>query len=68
MEVETEHPVAGRVRNIGIPVKLSETPGRIRRSAPALGQHTDEILNEFGYDEAEVTALRDSGAFGRLPA
>ncbi len=62
MEVETEHATAGRVRNIGIPVKLSETPGAVRRSAPALGQHTDEILSEFGYSEAEIDQLRDSGA------
>ena len=64
MEVETEHATAGRVRNIGIPVKLSETPGSIRRSAPALGQHTDEILGEFGYSEAEIGQLRNDGALG----
>ena len=64
MEVETEHATAGRVRNIGIPVKLSETQGSIRRSAPALGQHTDEILGEFGYSEAELAQLRDDGALG----
>ncbi len=64
MEVETEHATAGRVRNIGIPVKLSETPGSIRRSAPALGQHTDEILGEFGYSETQIDELRDSGALG----
>ena len=64
MVVETEHATAGRVRNIGIAVKLSETPGSIRRSAPTLGQHTDEILGEFGYSEAEIGQLRDSGALG----
>ena len=42
-----EHPVVGAVKHIGIPVKLSETPGSIRRPAPTLGQHTDEILNQF---------------------
>ena len=64
MEVETDHPTAGRVRNIGIPVKLSETPGSIRRSAPTLGQHTDEILREFGLAESEIGELRDGGALG----
>jgi crotonobetainyl-CoA:carnitine CoA-transferase CaiB-like acyl-CoA transferase len=64
MSVETDHPTAGRVRNIGIPVKLSETPGAIRRSAPALGQHTDEILAEFDYGEEEIAQLRGSGALG----
>ena len=64
MEVETDHPTAGRVRNIGIPVKLSETPGSIRRSAPTLGQHADEVLGEFGYADEEIAELRESGALG----
>ena len=62
MMVEMEHPQAGRVRNIGIPVKLSETPGSIRRPAPTLGQHTDEVLAEFGYSSDEIAKLKDSGA------
>jgi formyl-CoA transferase len=48
MIVEWEHPRAGTVRGIGIPVKYSETPGEIRRHAPLLGEHTEEILREFG--------------------
>ena len=44
MVVEMEHPEAGTVYGLGIPVKLSGTPGTIRRPAPLLGQHTDEIL------------------------
>ena len=64
MDVETDHPTAGRVRNIGIPVKLSETPGAIRRSAPTLGQHTEEILSEFGLAESEIGDLREGGALG----
>ena len=44
MVVEIEHPEAGTVTALGIPVKLSATPGAIRRPAPLLGQHTDEIL------------------------
>lgn len=57
MMVEIEHPTAGRVKNIGIPVKLSETPGVIRRPAPTLGQHTDEVLSEFGLSQAEIAEL-----------
>ena len=48
MMVEMEHPVEGTIRGLGIPFKLSETPGQIRRAAPLLGEHTDEILSELG--------------------
>jgi formyl-CoA transferase len=48
MVVEMQHPEAGTVYGLGIPVKLSATPGSIRRPAPLLGQHTDEILAELG--------------------
>jgi crotonobetainyl-CoA:carnitine CoA-transferase CaiB-like acyl-CoA transferase len=48
MVVEMEHPEAGTVYGLGIPMKLSATPGSIRRPAPLLGQHTDEILAELG--------------------
>ena len=44
-----------------VPVRLSGTPGAIRRRAPLLGEHTDEILAELGYDEAAVAALREKG-------
>jgi formyl-CoA transferase len=47
MVVELEHPEAGTVRALGIPVKLSATPGTIRRPAPLLGQHNDEVLREW---------------------
>ena len=61
MIVETEHPVAGRVSNIGIPVKLSETPGRFRNPAPTLGQHTDEVLRQLGRSDDEIAELRSEG-------
>ena len=57
MEVAVEHPVEGSVRALGIPVKLSDTPGAVRRPAPLLGQHTEEILREAGFDAAEIEAL-----------
>ena len=64
MMVETEHPVAGRVKSIGIPIKLSETPGRFQRPAPALGQHTDEVLRDLGCSDDEIDKLRSDGAVG----
>src|ERR1700752_1046342 len=44
MYVTTEHVKAGKFDTIGVPVKMSETPGSVRRAAPALGQHTAEVL------------------------
>ena len=57
MVVETLHSKAGKVQAIGCPVKFSETPARISRPAPLLGQHTREVLEEIGLTTAEVDAL-----------
>ena len=61
MLVEHEHPSAGTIKSIGIPVKLSETPGAIRRAAPRLGEHTDAVLRECGLSDREIGELREAG-------
>ncbi|CAI8040295.1 Succinate--hydroxymethylglutarate CoA-transferase [Geodia barretti] len=61
MLVEMEDPDLGTIRNIGVPVKLSETPGSIRRRAPALGEHSAEILLEWGFGQNEVDGLLADG-------
>ena len=61
MLVDTEDPDLGTIHNIGVPVKMSSTPGSIRRRAPALGEHSAEILLERGFTEEEVDGLMAAG-------
>ena len=60
--MEIDHPVEGRVKSIGFPVKLSESKQRVRLPPPLLGEHTDAILEELGIGEAERIKLREEGA------
>jgi crotonobetainyl-CoA:carnitine CoA-transferase CaiB-like acyl-CoA transferase len=46
---------------LGVPVKLSHTPGAVRTAPAAFGENTDQILNELGYGEAEIKVLRGKG-------
>jgi crotonobetainyl-CoA:carnitine CoA-transferase CaiB-like acyl-CoA transferase len=57
MLVEVEHPLAGKVKTIGLPVKFSATPGKVARAAPILGEHSCDILAEHCYAAAEIEAL-----------
>ena len=59
MVVEIEHPVHGTVREFGVPIKLSETPGTVRAAAPRTGEHTDAVLGELGLSAGEIRGLRD---------
>lgn len=58
MVLEVEHPWLGKIKLLGIPVKLSETPGEIRTLPPAYGEHSLDILGELGYTNDDLTCLR----------
>jgi alpha-methylacyl-CoA racemase len=62
MVIELHQPGFGAVRQLGLPVKLSRTPGRVADPAPALGEHTEQVLREAGFSSDEVEALVSSGA------
>jgi crotonobetainyl-CoA:carnitine CoA-transferase CaiB-like acyl-CoA transferase len=61
MVLEIDHPTLGKVRQVGIGTKLSNTPGGVRSLAPRAGEHTDEVLAGLGYDEESITSLRRAG-------
>ena len=61
MLVELDDPVLGKLKHIGIPVKLSATPSGVRFRAPDLGEHTMDVLLQAGYTAEEVARLRQSG-------
>lgn len=64
MRMEIEHPIEGTAPSIGFAVKLSDTPPRVRRHPPLLGEHTAQVLAEIGLDDAAIDRLRAEGAFG----
>ncbi|HVB21460.1 MAG TPA: CoA transferase [Ktedonobacteraceae bacterium] len=61
MDIELQHPTAGRIHTIGFPVKYSRTPGQMYRPAPVLGQHTLAILESLGYSAEECRQLETDG-------
>ena len=64
MVIEVEHPSEGKIKQVGIAIKLSDTPGAVRSLAPMLGEHTGEILTGLGYSGQKVSQLRREGVIG----
>ena len=64
MVVELDQPGTDGVKQLGVPVKMSRTPGSAHAPGPALGEHTHEVLAAAGYSEAEIAALEEAGAVG----
>jgi len=64
MVVTMDHPTEGQVKGLGIPIKMSDTPGRVRTPPPLLGEHTNELLEELGYTRAHRDELRARGVVG----
>jgi formyl-CoA transferase/CoA:oxalate CoA-transferase len=58
MVKELDHPKAGKVKVTGIPIKLSDTPGEVETAPPVLGQHTQEVLTELGYNDKDLEKLK----------
>jgi len=64
MIVDIDHPKAGRTQIPGIPIKMSETPGRIQRPAPELGEHTEILLKEYlSMEDDEIELMKEKGVF-----
>ena len=61
MLVELEDSARGKLKLLDIPVKLSDTPGDIRLMPPLVGQHTEEVLKELGYNEKDIKELKEKG-------
>jgi len=61
MIVKMDHPVEGSVRVLNAPIGLSATPATVRRRAPRLGENSDAVLAEHGYDDDRIAALRAGG-------
>jgi crotonobetainyl-CoA:carnitine CoA-transferase CaiB-like acyl-CoA transferase len=68
MVTTVEHATLGPVETIGLPVKFSRTPGKVRTGAPLYGQHTGEVLREYGFNDEEIAALEKEGAVQMAPS
>src|SRR5690606_24977283 len=62
MVVEIDHPKIGMMKTLGLPIKSTGELTEIRKPAPLLGQHTEEVLAELGYGKADIDAMIAGGA------
>jgi crotonobetainyl-CoA:carnitine CoA-transferase CaiB-like acyl-CoA transferase len=60
--MELDHPRLGKVKQMGFPINLSDTPGQFRTFAPFAGQHGQEILRDLGYGDDAIDQLKKKGA------
>jgi len=58
---EVEHPTIGLLKMIGVPIKLSETPGSVRKAPPLLGENTETVLADLGYSPEEIATFKEKG-------
>jgi crotonobetainyl-CoA:carnitine CoA-transferase CaiB-like acyl-CoA transferase len=62
MVVEVDHLTLGPVKTLGLPVKFSATPGKVRTGAPLYGEHTRQVLHEYGFDDQQIDRFEKEGA------
>jgi len=60
--VEYDHPTQGRIKQVANPVMMSKTPSSVRMAAPEFGQHTEEVLIEYGFSWEDIARFKDEGA------
>jgi crotonobetainyl-CoA:carnitine CoA-transferase CaiB-like acyl-CoA transferase len=63
---EVEHTTLGQVKTLGLPIKFSQTPGKVQTGAPLYGEHTAAVLAAHGFSAAEISILRDEGAIATV--
>ncbi|MGE7778899.1 CaiB/BaiF CoA transferase family protein [Peribacillus sp. NPDC097264] len=66
MITEMNHPLAGVIKQLGFPIKFSQTPGKIHSHSPILGEHTEEILSKLNYSHEAIDKLRETGVIGKM--
>ena len=62
--IEVEHPILGKMRHVGPPLRLKGTPARQHRAAPLLGEDSQQVLREMGWSQAEIDAMAERGLIG----